>query len=259
MDQVLAKKQRNAILSALSATDLALLQPYLQSVALPFRHRMQSANRRIQTVFFVESGLGSVVAIGGGERRQAEVGVIGREGMTGLPIVLGVERSPCEIFMQVEGSGQSINADRLANAMDQSSSMARCFQRFAHVFAVQASYTALANAQGTIEERLARWLLMAQDRLGSDVLELTHEFLALMLGVRRAGVTTALQHFEAKAAIHTARGAVTIMDRGTLEECAAGLYGQPEAEFERLFPAWSPFAAFNDAQQHAEKSDHARN
>jgi CRP-like cAMP-binding protein len=185
---------------------------------------LQAGNRRIPTVSFIESGLGFVVAIGGGERRQAEVGVIGREGMTGLPIVLGAERSPCEIFMQVEGSGQSIDADHLSKAMDQSVTMARCFQRFAHVFAVQASYTALANAQGSIEERLARWLLMAQDRLGSDVLKLTHEFLALI---------------EAKAVIHTARGVVTIEDRGSLEECANGLYGQPEAEFERLFPGGS--------------------
>jgi hypothetical protein len=109
---------------------------------------MQSSNRRIQTVYFIESGLGSVVAIGGGERRQAEVAVIGREGMTGLPIVLGADRSPCEIFIQVEGTGQSIEADKLSRAMDQGVTMARCFTRFAHVFAVQASYTALANAQG---------------------------------------------------------------------------------------------------------------
>ena len=218
-----------------------MLQPYLQSVALPFRHRLQAANSRIPTIAFIESGLGSVVAIGG-KRRQAEVGVIGREGMTGLPIVLGAECSPCEIFMQVGGSGQSIDADHLSDAMDRSLTMARCFQRFAHVFAVQASCTALANAQGRVEERLARWRLMAHDRIGSDMLKLTHEFLALMLGVRRAGVTTALRHLEQNAIIDMARGVVTIVDRGRLEECADGLYGQPEAEFERLFPA-SQFTA----------------
>lgn len=178
MPRALANEQRNAILNALSPTDFALLQPHLQTVPLPFRHRMQSANRRIKTVYFIESGLGSVVAVGGGERRQAEVAVIGREGMTGMPVVLGADRSPCDVFMQVEGSGQSIGADHLSGAMDQSVTMTRWFMRFAHVFAVQASYTALANARGTIEERLARWLLMAQDRIGSDVLELTHEFLA---------------------------------------------------------------------------------
>jgi CRP-like cAMP-binding protein len=229
-------EQRNAILNALSPPAFALLQPHLQPVPLPFRHRMQSANRRIKTVYFIESGLGSVVAVGGGERRQAEVAVIGREGMTGIPLVLGAERSPCEIFMQVEGSGQSIASDRLSDAMDQSIPMVRCFMRFAHVFAVQASYTALANARGKIEERLARWLLMAQDRIGTDTLELTHEFLALMLGVRRAGVTVALQQLESRAIVQTTRGAITITDRDGLEECANGLYGHPEAEFERLFP-----------------------
>jgi CRP-like cAMP-binding protein len=200
MARPLANQQRNAILNALSPTDFALLQPHLQSVPpLPFRHRVQSANRRITTVFFIESGLGSVVAIGGGECRQAEVAVIGREGMTGTPVVLGAERSPCNVFMQVGGSGQSIGADKLSAAMDRSVTMLRCFLRFAHVSAVQSHYTALANAQGKVEERLARWLLMAQDRIGSDTLELTHEFLALMLGVRRAGVTVALQHLENRA------------------------------------------------------------
>lgn len=213
---------RNGILAALSRTDLAP-QPHLEPVPLVFRQRLQSANRRIKTIYFPEGGLASVVAIGGGERRQAEVAVIGREGMTGVPIVLGAERSSCEIFMQVEGHGQCIAAEDLGKATEQSATLLRCLMRFVHVFAVQASYTALANARGNIEERLARWLLMAQDRLESDVLELTHEFLALMLGVRRAGVTTALGHFERRGVIETARGAVTVKDRDGLHECANGL------------------------------------
>jgi CRP-like cAMP-binding protein len=187
-------------------------------------------------VYFLESGLGSVVAAGNGERRQAEVAVIGREGMTGLPVVLDAHRAPCDVFMQVEGNGKCISADNFRTSMDQSVTLLRCFLRFAHVFAVQASYTALANAQGTIEERLARWLLMAHDRIESDTLVLTHEFLALMLGTRRAGVTTALGHFERRGVVGTMRGAVTVEDREGLEECANGLYGVPEAEYERLFP-----------------------
>jgi CRP-like cAMP-binding protein len=191
----------------------------------------------VKNVYFPESGLGSVVGFGGGESRQAEVAVVGREGMTGLPVVLGVGRSPCDIFMQVEGTGQRVSAEDLRAVMDQSATLLRCFLRFAHVFSVQSGYTALANARGKIEERLARWLLMAHDRIESDELVLTHEFLALMLGTRRAGVTVALGHFEAKGVIETARGAVTVLDRDGLEECANGLYGVPEAEFERLFPA----------------------
>jgi hypothetical protein len=119
--------QRNAILNALSPADYALLQPHLEPAPLPFRHRMQSANRRIHSVYFIESGLGSVVAIGSGERRQAEVAVIGPESMTGLPVVLGAERSPCEIFMQVEGNGQCIAAADLKEAMNQTPP---CFAAF---------------------------------------------------------------------------------------------------------------------------------
>jgi CRP-like cAMP-binding protein len=175
------------------------------------------------------------VAVGGGERRRAEVALVGREGMTGLPVVCGADRSPCEIFIQVEGVGQCITAQNLRQVMGQSVTLLRCFLRYAHVFTVQSGYTALANERGTIEERLARWLLMTRDRVDGDDMVLTHEFIALMLGVRRAGVTTALGGFESRGLIEAARGCVTIMDRDGLEETANGLYGPPEAEFERMF------------------------
>jgi CRP-like cAMP-binding protein len=213
-------EQRNRILNALSASDFAIVQPHLEPVPLRFRDRLQSASRLVTNVYFPASGLGSVVAVGGGERRQAEVAVIGREGMMGLAVVHGVDRAPCDVFMQVEGQGQRISADNLRAAMEQSATLLRTFLRFAHVFSVQCAYTALANAHGKIEERLARWLLMAQDRIESDQPLLTHEFLALMLGTRRAGVTTALDRFESKGVVETARGAVTIWDRAGLEECA---------------------------------------
>jgi hypothetical protein len=155
--------------------------------------------------------------------------------MTGLAIVHGTDRAPCEIFVQVEGAGQCISVDELREVLDKSPSMHRCFLHFAHVFGVQSSYTALANAHGTVEERCSRWLLMSHDRLDGDELHLTHEFLALMLGVRRAGVTLALGHLEGRGLIETARGSITILDRQGLEERANGLYGVPEAEFERVF------------------------
>ena len=234
--------QRNRILNAMSNSDLALLQPYLKPTALSFRQRLQTANRNIQSVYFPASGIVSVVAMCGAERRQTEVAIVGREGMTGLPVVHGADRSPCDVFIQVEGDGQCISADNLREVMDQSVTLLRCFLRFAHVFAVQSSFSAVANAHGKLEERLARWLLMAQDRIEADELVLTHEFLSLMLGVRRAGVTEALHHFERMGVLQTARGAVIVKDRDGLEECANGFYGIPEAEFERLFasPPYSP-------------------
>jgi CRP-like cAMP-binding protein len=226
---------KNRILDGLSPHDREMLEAHLEPVALKFRQRLQPAGRKIASVYFVDAGLASVVAITASGRRQAEIGVIGREGMTGLAVILGTDRSPHEIFMQVEGHGRRMDASALRGLLDNSRSLSAYLAKYAHVFAVQAGHTALANAQGNIEERLARWLLMAHDRLNGDDLHLTHEFLSIMLGVRRAGVTTALHQLEKAALISTARGCVTVLDRGGLEGSANGLYGVPEAEFERLF------------------------
>lgn len=216
--------QRNHLLNAVSNADLALLQPYLARVPLKLRQRLQSANQKIRSVYFLESGIASVVA-DGRTLRQTEVAIVGREGMTGLPVIHGAERSPFEVYVQAGGQAQCISAQDLRRVMDESPMLQKCLLRYAHVFGVQAGYTALANAQGTIEERLARWLLMVQDRLETDVLFLTHELMAITLGVRRAGVTMALQHFLSKGVIETARGAITVKDRDGLKECANGLDG----------------------------------
>ena len=162
--------------------------------------------------------------------------------MTGLPVVLGSERSPCDVFMQIEGEGQRISALELCAAMDKSNTLRACFQRFAHVFSTQLAYTALASAQGDIEERLARWLLMAQDRVGTNVLALTPDVLAVTLGVRRASVTSALGELQRAEAIEIARRSITVKDRNRLRDCADGLYGQPEAEHKRLFNAAATLA-----------------
>lgn len=224
----------NLLLHCLTDADLALLEPHLEKVVLTSRKRLQSSNRTIETVYFPDDGLGSVVAIGKGRRAQAEVALIGREGMTGLPIVHGTTSSPYEIFMQVEGEGRQILAVNLSSAMRASSTMRDVFLHYSQAFAIQSGYTALANAWGTLEERLARWLIMAQDRLERSELVLTHELLGLMLGVRRAGVSVALNHFASKCLTRSDRGSVTILDREGLEETANGLYGLPEAEYERL-------------------------
>jgi len=237
VEEVVLTGLRNRLLASLPEADLALLRPHLVPVKLGFRQRLQSANRRVKAAYFPDSGIASVVAIANGSRSQTEVAVIGWEGVTGLPLILRAGRSPCEVFIQVEGHGQCIPAYDLLSAMRQSEVLQDTLLRFAHVFAVQSGYTALANAHGKLEERLARWLLMAQDRIANDELLLTHEFLSLMLGVRRAGVTVALQHFENGGLIATNRGSVTIKDRDGLEESANGFYGAPEAEYERLFPA----------------------
>jgi CRP-like cAMP-binding protein len=220
----------NAVLARLPSADRSLLEPHLEPVTLKFRQRLESSNRRIRNVYFLERGLASVVAFGRGKRREAEVAIIGRDSMTGLAVVLGAERSPHETFMQVEGEAQCISADALRGVMEQSRSVLACLLRCAHTFSVQTAHTALANARGNIEERLARWLLMAHDRLEGDDLRLTHEHLSVILGVRRAGITTALHHLESARLISTSRGSITIIDRDGLEISTNGLYGGLELE-----------------------------
>jgi CRP-like cAMP-binding protein len=183
MERPVRSGLRNRLLGAMSDGDFALIRPHLVPVRLEFRKKLQSANRKVKAIYFLDSGLASVVAVAG-QGLQAEVGVIGNEGMTGHASVLGADRSPCEVFMQVKGDGHCITSVNLADVLSESPTLLQTLLLFVHSFLVQASYTALANAKGSLEERLARWLLMAQDRIEGRELVLSHEFLALMLGVR---------------------------------------------------------------------------
>jgi CRP-like cAMP-binding protein len=233
-DVLQAPASANRILSRLSAVDLDLLVPHLQLVDLPLRFPIEHRNRQIDYVYFIESGFASVVVNGSGDR-NIEVGLIGREGMTGLAVVMAAETTPHETFIQSAGAGQRIAASRLREAIEQSASLRHILLRYGHAFFVQTAHTAMANGRSKIEERLARWLLMAHDRVDGDQLSLTHEFLAMMLGVRRPGVTLALNLLERNGLIQTERGIISITDRQGLEEHSNGAYATPEAEFNRLF------------------------
>jgi hypothetical protein len=163
----------NQILAALSPTDFALLQPHLRPVPMAVFKDMERPNRRIETVFFMEAGIASVVAVQPDETR-VEVGLIGREGMTGIAVVLSGDQSPHSTYIQVAGGGQRVAADELRKAMETSATMRSLFLKFVQVFMVQTAHTAIARAR--LDERLARWILMAHDRTGTEALPLTHEF-----------------------------------------------------------------------------------
>jgi CRP-like cAMP-binding protein len=193
---------------------------------------LEPANTTIENVYFPLSGIVSVVAKSGAE--QIEAGVIGREGMTGAAVVMGNHRSPNEVYVQVAGSGLRIEADKLRAALDASESLRLLAQKFVQVFIAQVTQTALANGRAKLDERLARWLLMAHDRHDDDHLLLTHEFVALMLGVRRPGVTDALHELEGRGLLRATRGVIRILNRKGLEELAGSAYGVPEAEYKRL-------------------------
>ena len=226
-------RQRNRLLAALSPADLALVQPHLNSLVVAVRHEIERPNRRIKSVYFMEAGIASVVAVQPDET-QVEVGLIGPEGMSGTAVVLGGDQSPHATYIQVAGEARWIKADQLRKAMRASDSLRALLLKYVQTFMVQTTHTAIANARAHIDRRLARWILMAQDRTGNKTLPLTHEFLALMLGVRRPGVTEALQSLKRQRLIETGRNKIFVLNRNGIEKMAGQSYGVPEKEYRRL-------------------------
>ena len=228
-----AQVAENLVLSVLNSDDRKLLMPLLHRMELPVRKSLEISNKRIEFVYFPVSGMASVVAecetYG-----SAEIGVVGREGVTGAAIIMASDRSPHQTYMQVAGEGYRISANALRDVMAKSPSLHRILLRSTYVFTVQTAHTALVNSRFKLEERLARWLLMGYDRIDGDELQITHEFLALMLGVRRAGVTEVLRTLQDNGLIRTMRRGVRILDRHGLREWANGAYGVAEAELTRV-------------------------
>lgn len=221
----------NGLLSALSQDDRALLLPHLKQITLNQRDVLFECNKPISHVYFFESGLSSEIAVGGSNK--IEVGCIGKEGCSGVPVLLGVTSSPHRAFMQAGGTALQIETGIIQAKMVESASLSKVLLRYAHIFMIQIASTALADGRCDVETRLARWLLMCQDRLG-DQLPLTHDFLALMLGVRRPSVTDALHKLEGELMIKAERSLITIRSRAALEAVAGSAYGMPEGEYKRL-------------------------
>jgi CRP-like cAMP-binding protein len=223
----------NQLLASLSTDDFSLLEAHLEPVDLALRKHLEKPNRRIDAAYFPHTGFASVVAVQSAEK-QVEVGLIGREGMTGLPIVLGNHRSPHSTYMQAAGKGQCIRSSDLRNAIHESPTLRDSLLKYVQAFGVQAAHTAVCNARWRLDQRLARWLLMAHDRMAGDMVPLTHEFLSIMLGVRRSGVTDALKILQSAGLVTCVRGGITVRDRKGMERYAGESYGVPEAEYRRL-------------------------
>jgi CRP-like cAMP-binding protein len=224
---------RNQIIRALAPDDFAELASHLVAVSLDFKLDLENPDEPIRRVCFPESGIVSVVTQSEG-LRSIEVGLVGREGMTGLAVVMGDTQSPQHTYVQVPGAGHSIDATTLRTVLDRHPTMRRLMFGYAHFFTSQIAQTALANGRARMDARLARWLLMASDRLDDDEMPLTHELLAVTLGVRRPGVTDALNRLEGEHMIRAKRAAITIRDRHALEGVAGDAYGGPEREYRRL-------------------------
>ena len=234
MSQNQSSYHRNLLLAALTEADRSLLLPHLERVPTERELPFSVANERITHVYFLESGVASITSQSeDGDR--TEVGIFGREGMSGTPLLLGADRSPHDTFIQIDHShALRIEAAQFLEVLDRSRFLRAVMLRYVQTMIIQMSQSAVANARHQIEGRLARWLIMCHDRLDGDDLALTHEFMAIMIGAQRSGVTIALNVLESIGAIRATRGQVTILDRNKMEELAGDSYGLAETEYRKL-------------------------
>ncbi|MGE7368436.1 Crp/Fnr family transcriptional regulator [Neorhizobium sp. NPDC001467] len=224
---------RNRLLASLHPDDLDAFEPWLEEVSLPRKRELSLPGEETLDCYFLKDGIGSTVIVSP-EGHQTEIGVFGREGMSPASAVLGASSNPYRVVMQVDGSGYRIETKRLIELMEQRPRVRTMLLRWAQVFAAQAATTALSNAVHSVDERLARWVLMCHDRLSGDEMSLTHEFLSIMLAVRRPSVTTALHTLEGNKLIFSQRATIIVRDRRGLEAFAADAYGTSENEYARL-------------------------
>lgn len=224
---------RNRLLGLLAPDELAAIAPALEPVDLPQGLVLSQPHDIDQYCYFPVSGVGSTVIVSP-VGNQSEVGLFGREGMSPASALLDSDRNPCRVIMQVAGTGLRLETRRLVDLMDSRPPMRRLLLRWAYVVNMQMAFTAQSNAIHSIDKRLARWILMCHDRLDRDELSLTHEFLSIMLAVRRSSVTASLHVLEGERLIYAERKAIRIRDRAGLEAFAADAYGPVEQEYQRL-------------------------
>lgn len=229
---------KNLMLSSLTKPDLEILRPHLEPIDLKLGQIILQPESDIDYVYFPHSGIISVIIVTP-DMRRLEVGIYGRDGIGGTPLLLNAGHTPYLHLIQQGGEASRINAAAMRAALALRPSLLASLLKHVQVFSTQVAHTALANGSFVIEERLARWLLMCQDRLDTKILTLTHEFLSMMLAVRRSGVTEAVHSLEGRGIIAASRGRIEILDRVRLEEIAGSSYGAPEREHILLVGPWT--------------------
>jgi CRP-like cAMP-binding protein len=223
----------NRLLGLLPPRDYQRLRPHLHRIPLVYKQSLYRAKKPIEFVYFIETGVGSLVnTMKKGD--AAEVGTIGNEGVVGLPIVFGDNRAPTNVYVQVPGVGLRMKATLFEKKLRQSDSMRTVMLHYAHAFFNQVAQSAACNHFHSLEQRCCRWLLMTHDRMHSDEFLLTQEFLAMMLGVQRTGVTAAAGALQRAGLIRYKRGNVTILNRRGLIQGSCECYGVSKREFDRL-------------------------
>jgi CRP-like cAMP-binding protein len=224
---------QNKILAALPAEEYERLREHLTPVSLPLGETLYDQGGQIEYVYFVNTGVVSHVA-NMEDGASVEVGLVGSEGMIGLPVALGDDVSPNHAVVQIADGAMRMEAAALRDELGRGGRLQSLLLLYTLASHKQVSQTAACNRNHNIGGRLARWLLMCHDRVGGDELHLTQEFIAQMLGTRRSGVSEAAILLQAAGLIRYSRGHITILDRERLKEFACECYEVVRAEFERL-------------------------
>lgn len=227
--------QTNRMLASLPKKDYQRLLPGLEEVPLLFDTVLYEPGATIFDVYFPTSGIVSLLAAVE-DRATLEVGLVGREGMVGLPVFLEVKTSGNQAVVQGAGSALKMKARAFRKECEDGGPLPRLLRRYAHSLLTQISQTAVCNRFHPIEARLARWLLMTSDRMGADEFQLTQEFLSNMLGVRREGVNKAATTLQEEGLISYSRGALTILNRAGLEALACQCYRIIKEEYDTALP-----------------------
>ncbi len=217
----------NEILLGLPSSERDAVLAKSEFVNLPTQTLLNETGEPIENCYFVNSGLASVLNVMS-DGKSVEVGLAGKEGFVGLPLVVGLKSSPTRVVMQVGGDGVRISAANMLVLLRKSPELEKSLNRYSQVLGVQATQVAACNRLHEVDQRLARWLLMSQDRLGGNTVPLTQEFLAHMLGTRRASVTVAAGILQKAGIIRYSRGSVNVLSREKLEAAACECYAAIE-------------------------------
>ena len=233
---------QNRILASLPSAEYERLLPRLKEVNLIRGDILYNPGDQIDYVYFPNSGIVSLVTLLS-EGESVEVGVVGSEGMIGIPIVLGDDRAPVQAVVQIDGKLMKLAADVLAEELKHDGELRILLQRFIAFSMQQTAQTAACTRNHRIVQRLAFWLLTCQDRIGGNRLKLTQDFIAEMLGTRRAGVSEAAMTLQSMNLIQYARGDIRVLDRPGLEEFSCECYRVVRNEFDRLLNTGSAMSA----------------
>jgi CRP-like cAMP-binding protein len=227
------QRRTNRLLSLLSDDDYEHLRPHLSLIALDYRKILYEAARPIDHVYFPVEGVASLV-ITTADGASAEVGTIGSEGLVGLPVCLGDREAPSSVYVQVPGTALKMDADIFRSELQRGATLNLIMLRYAHAFFNQVAQSAACAHLHRVEQRCCRWLLMTRDRMPSGEFLLTHEFLGMMLGVRRTTVTEVMGGLQKAGLVRYRRGHVSILDPDALRSRACECYDISRLEFDRL-------------------------